>query len=384
MKMAENEKAYSPGKYVREFLQEKQWVQVDLAMALGWQPNDVSNLILRKKKLTPTVAMELASVIPNTTAQFWLEVDAKFALAQARQQSDDLGEYDKRSVIFGAFPTVEMMKRGWIERSDNLDNLENQLKGFFEINSLEDEVESEYAALKTDYSGSTLKQDAWIKRARRLAPAIMVKRFSESALGDVMWKLRPLLADAQAIRQIPMILAEGGIRFLIIEPLPGSRISGATFWLDRDSPVIVLSLLFDRIDSFWHTLLHELSHVRNREGMDFPIIDIDLLDDSEPSTEKPKMEQRANQDAAEFSIPKDKLDSYILRAHPSYHDHTIQGFSALNKVHPGILVGQLHYRFSTTGKGLPYSKKRGYLVKVRSIITSSAYADGYGFESLIK
>lgn len=382
--MIEQDKAYPPGKYIKSFLEEKKWSQTDLSLALGWPTNDVSNLILRKKKLTPTVAMELASVIPGTTAQMWIDREGRYILAQAEQLTDDTEAYSQRSKIFGLFPTVEMIKRGWLEKSDDLNNLESQIKNFFEIDSLEETVQSQYAALKTDYAISTRKQDAWIKRARRLAPAIMVGRFSDASLNEAMMKLRPLLYDVESIRQIPMILADAGIRLLIVEPLPGSRISGATFWLDKQSPVVVLSLLFDRIDSFWQTLLHELSHVKNREGQDQPIIDCDLLAEDEPLTEKPVIEQRANQDAAEFSIPKEVLDSFVLRAHPSYQDKNILGFSALNKVHPGILVGQLHYRFNTTGKGLPFSKKRGFLVKVRNIINSSAYADGYGLESLIK
>jgi HTH-type transcriptional regulator/antitoxin HigA len=82
-----------------------------------------------------------------------------------------------------------------------------------------------------------------------------------------------------------------------------------------------------------------------------PIIDFDLIDD-DSNTEKPPFELRAEKDAASFSIPESKLDSFILRAHPSYTEQKILGFAALNKVHPGILVGQLHHRFRVYRQGI--------------------------------
>jgi HTH-type transcriptional regulator/antitoxin HigA len=169
---------------------------------------------------------------------------------------------------------------------------------------------------------------------------------------------------------------------MIIEPLTNTQIDGVTFWLDDRSPVIALSLRFDRIDALWHTLFHELSHVKNREGQDLPIVDLDLMED-DLSSEKPPYEQRADKDAARFSIPDEKLDSFILRAHPSYTEQKILGFSALNKVHPGIVVGQLHHRFRVSGKGLPFSHQRKFLVKVRHIITDTTLTDGWGHQPLI-
>jgi HTH-type transcriptional regulator/antitoxin HigA len=94
----------------------------------------------------------------------------------------------------------------------------------------------------------------------------MVKRFSDIALAEAMKNLRLLLNDVEEIRHVPKILAEAGVRVIIIEPLVNTQIDGITFWLDSHSPRNVLSLRFDRIDAFWHTLFHELSHVKHGEG----------------------------------------------------------------------------------------------------------------------
>jgi len=68
------------------------------------------------------------------------------------------------------------------------------------------------------------------------------------------------------------------VRFLVLEPLPQTRIDGACFWLDEYSPVVVVSVRYDRIDGFWHTLMHELEHMKNRHGLtDYRPLDTDLV-----------------------------------------------------------------------------------------------------------
>lgn len=375
-----NEIPLSPAEVIKQNLVERNWTQMDLAFLLGWGNSEVSQLLSEKKNFKLEIARDLAIVF-DTTTDFWLDIHRKHELSK-------LGEADqsitKRTKLFKNFPIKEMQKRNWIPPTDDIDALEKHCLSFFQINSLDESPILSYAAKKSSsYSETSIQQAAWLKRARQLAPAIMAKKFSAKAFSETMEKLQLLLFEVADIRQIPKVLAEGGIRLLIIEPLPGGKIDGATLWIDEYSPVIVLSLRFDRIDSFWHSLFHEISHVKNGEGKGEPIIDIDLLSEDNPSAEKPEFEKRADRDAAESSIPKELLDSFIMRIHPMYADQKLLGFAALNKIHAGVLVGQLHHRFNTTGKGLPFSHQRKFLVKLRSIITEPALTDGYGYRPLI-
>ncbi len=67
---------------------------------------------------------------------------------------------------------------------------------------------------------------------------------------------------------MPRILAECGVRLIIVEGLPNAKIDGVCFWLDKVSPVIGLSLRFDQIDNFWFVIRHEIEHVLNKDGQD--------------------------------------------------------------------------------------------------------------------
>lgn len=58
-------------------------------------------------------------------------------------------------------------------------------------------------------------------------------------------RLRMLMHVPQEVRHMSRALAEAGVRLVIVEPLPGGRIDGATFWLDESSSVVALSLRYD-------------------------------------------------------------------------------------------------------------------------------------------
>jgi HTH-type transcriptional regulator/antitoxin HigA len=172
---------------------------------------------------------------------------------------------------------------------------------------------------------------------------------------------------------VPQILAEGGIRFVVVEPLSGSRIDGVCLWLSPSEPVIALSIRFDRIDSFWFALAHELAHVANRDGMTNPIVDLDLVGEgAHKAADKPSAERAADAFAANFLIPSDEITDFIARVKPLYSKERIKGFAARIQVHPGIVVGQLAH-FGQIG----FWHSREMLEKVRDVIGGTALVDGW-------
>jgi len=187
--------------------------------------------------------------------------------------------------------------------------------------------------------------------------------------------LRSILHSPEETRKVPVILANAGIRLVIMEPLSHTRIDGATCWIDSSSPVVVLSIRYDRIDGFWHTLMHELFHVKARHGLvNFGPIDIDLIGDIiPPPADRSNIEKFVDKQATEYLIQTNELNDFIARVRPLYSTNRIIGFANIRGVHPGIVVGQLQYR-----KEIPYTHSRKLLVKVRDIITQTTLTDGWG------
>jgi HTH-type transcriptional regulator/antitoxin HigA len=277
----------------------------------------------------------------------------------------------RKAELHGRFPVREMVKRGWIEANKNIEILERQLFEFFGISSIEQTPSFMHAAKKTSYIDVSMLQIAWLCRARRAALAAPCGKYTESKLQIALTELKQEFEFIDGSRKVASILARAGIRFVIVEPLPSCKIDGACFWLDENSPVVVLSLRFDRIDNFWHTLAHELDHIKHKEGMSHPIIDVDIF--SPELSGMPANEVRANESAAEFLIQKKDLEGFIARVNPMFTDECVVGFAKRMHVHPGIVVGQLQNR-----KLIPYSFHRKYLEKIREYVTRSAITDGFG------
>jgi HTH-type transcriptional regulator / antitoxin HigA len=365
---------FPPGEFIREEIEARGWSQAELAEILGRPPRLVSELLSGKRAITPETAKGLGEAF-NTGAQFWMNLESSYRLAQLKQDSSNA--VSRRAKLYEKAPVKEMMRRHWIQPTENIDVLEKSVLDFLRIKSLDDEPQLlRFAARKsTSYTEHSAAEHAWLFRVRQLADAVDVKPFSESAFASALERFKTMLRDPEETRLVPRVLADAGIRFLVVETLPQTRIDGACLWLNEKSPVIAVSLRFDRIDGFWHTVLHECDHVKHRDGLESgAMLDTDLVgENAGAGAEKPPMEKRADTFAAEFSIPKGELNNFILRVRPLFSKSKIQGLAARLNVHPGIVVGQLQYR-----KAIPYSHSREMLAKVRDIVVESALTDGFG------
>jgi len=365
--------AFHPGEYVREEAEARGWSPSDLADILGYERNVISDVLTGRRSVSPEMANALGDAF-GTGAQVWLNLQAAYRLATSSKKDTAVV---RRARLYEVAPIREMLKRGWIEPSTNVDVLEAQVRQFLEVQDIGDEVSFAYAARQSvDYrTKPNPSQTAWLMRARKMARASLVQnRYSLHAFNGMMGDLASLRPEPEEIRHIPKILSHYGIRFLIVKHLPKTKIDGACFWLDEHSPVVALSLRFDRIDWFWHTLVHELKHVRDRDGEKKPVLEIRLVgEDAQAVDEKPKKEKEADEFAVEFLVNQKKLEDFIERKDPVYSRKDIEGFSRLNEAYPGIVVGQLQFK-----KKIPYSHFRSMLVKVRDIITATALTDGWG------
>jgi HTH-type transcriptional regulator/antitoxin HigA len=169
-------------------------------------------------------------------------------------------------------------------------------------------------------------------------------------------------------------LSELGVRLVLVEKLKGMKLDGATFWLDKSSPVVAISMRYDRIDHLWFVLGHELGHVLYGDGQSF--VDDELVGEDVAESELSEAERIADQFASELLIPKSELDDFIGRVKPLYARKRIIDFANRIGVHPGIVVGQLQHR-----KEIGFWHSRPLLPKVAESLASAAMSDGWGHGS---
>lgn len=355
---------FPPGDFIRDELEARDWTQADLAAIMNRPAQAINEIVAGKKAITPETAIGLSQAF-GTTPELWLNLETAYRLSLVERNDDSVA---RRAKIYAFAPVSDMIKRGWIEESQDIESLEKSLTSFFRVSSLDDRPSLSFAARKsTSYDAHTPGQWAWIFRAYHLASSLKVRAFSKTAFQEAVTQLRRCMGTPEDIRHVPRILSNAGIRFVIVEHLPGSRMDGAAFWLSEKEPVIAISLRFDRIDWFWFTLGHELGHIE--QGTD-AFIDIDLIPEN---GERPESELAADQFASALTIPKHELDGFIVRTRPLFSKKRIIGFATRINIHPGIVVGQLQHLHH-----IPYSHSREMLVKIREIITGAALSDGWG------
>lgn len=365
----------SPGQLITALLASKGWTKRVLAIVLGIDETSVNRLTSDKRPVTAEMSILLEELF-GTPAEDFLSLQKSYDLAMARITSRPDPKRATRASIFGGLPISEMIKRGWIQAEDvrDVSVVEAELVKFFGVNSSEEIQILPHAAKKTDaFSDTTLVQLAWLHRVRTIASEMLVPKYSPSNIKAVLTQLKAILPVPEETRKIPRILAECGIRFVIVECLPSAKIDGACLWLDDASPVIGMSLRHDRIDNFWFVLRHELEHVICQHGKVSPILDTSLEGDRAGSGDGiPEEERVANFAASEFCVSQKLMDGFIARKSPYFAERDILGFAKTIGVHPGLIAGQLQYRTNR------YDRFRSHLVKVRSFVTPSAMVDGWG------
>ena len=360
---------FPPGDFIREELEARNWTQADLAAILKRPLPAVNEIIKGKKSITADTAKALGDAF-GTGPEFWQNLQNAYDLAMTGPSDDDVA---RMAAIYAVAPVNDLVKRQWINWSNDAEELERSILKFYRAPSIAEINFPLMAARKSSsYDEMTPLEIAWCHRARQLAECVGVSRFKASALKGAFAELQRLTNSEQEVRHVPKLLADIGIRFVVVERLPKTKIDGAAFWLDSNSPAIAISLRHDRIDGFWFTLWHEIAHIFHNDRV--TPLDTKLVgQDRQPTNEKSEIEKAADQFAESSLVPQADLESFIVRVKPLYSKVKINQFAGRIGIHPGIIVGQLQHR-----REIGFSHSREMLVAVRDLLTPSAMTDGWG------
>jgi HTH-type transcriptional regulator/antitoxin HigA len=358
--------AFAPGEYLRDELEARGWNQIEFAQILGRPVRLVNQIITGNRAITPETAKELGEAL-GTSAELWMNLESAYRLARAEAPSERIA---LRALLRERAPVREMLKRGWIADTNDPEEMKDRVIAFLGIPSLDVAPGMAMAARKTSYGQPvTPIQEAWLTRAKQLARTVTVEEYTPERLEEAVEQFRTLLLSPDEARHVPKILAEAGVRFVVVESLPGLKLQAACCWLSANEPVIAMSMVRDSLDNFWFNLVHECDHVLNGEGKESPILD----DDPEGSTPLVgAQEKRANRAASEFCVPEADMLDFMERKGPQFFDDDIRRFARDIGRSPAFVAGQLRRRRNE------YTKYGKHLHRVRHIIVDVAAVDGFG------
>lgn len=263
--------------------------QKDLAAALG-SPSRASEILNRRRALS----LDHIRVLHRE-----LKIPAEVLIGQS-QPSDTFTDEDLKKL-----PLREMVRRGWLG-SDTLDTRGAlaQVKDFLARVSL---GATPVFMRRSVYGGieesTRLSTYAWLSRVvlrarqeqrhnARFVPNSLTTEFMQQVAKLSFTNQGPLLAQE--------FLAMKGISLVIERELSGMKLDGAVVRDDDGSPIIGMTLRFDRLDAFWFTLMHELAHLQRHLGSQA----IAFVDDILNPDGTDQREREADAIAAEVLIPR--------------------------------------------------------------------------------
>jgi HTH-type transcriptional regulator/antitoxin HigA len=356
---------FLPGEYLSDELEARGWTQTEFADIIRRPPRVVNEIIGGKRAITPDTARDIATAL-GTSAQLWMNLETAYQLSKIPPRDETVA---REAALRERFPVREMIKRGWISATKKYEQLEVAVLAHFGLLAIDAPIQFPHAARRNHGEDLSTAQYAWLFRVRQLAGALRVPKFSPEKLRAAVPELERLMTEPEEVRHVPRILAEAGVRLVIVEPIPGSKIQGVCFWLENNTaPVIGLSLKGDFIDKFWFNLWHEIEHVLRGDGKEFIMID----DFDEAPPEEDECERAANLAAADHCVPSRQMKDFILRHTPMFSKKNMIGFSRIMKRHPGIVAGQIQ---RATNR---YDLFKKHQPRVRQVIIQTALTDGYG------
>ena len=246
------------------------------------------------------------------------------------------------------FPVVEMTKRGWLPADDySLEQNEELMRAFIVRAGGFERVSA--AFLRQGFSARmNAKADryavsAWCLRVLELADERpLKKKYKKGTLTDSTLKE---IARLSYFSDGPLLareyLEKQGIHLMIVSHLPKTYLDGAAMLLSDGSPVIGLTLRYDRLDNFWFSLLHELIHVARHLSRDKRII----VDDFDLRKHDRNGLDRAEQEAdklASSSLISDKYWKQISSMDP-ISSLEVQELAEKLKIHPAIIAGRIRF-----------------------------------------
>lgn len=247
------------------------------------------------------------------------------------------------------FPVKAMAKLGWIPTIKNLESRSEELIRDLIRRAGGPVVAGAALYRKNDYARANAKSDpyalkAWcwkvLADATEARPPVSYK--SGTITLDFLAQLARLSWSDDGPRLAKDFLAKHGIALVAVRHLSRTYLDGAALKLADGTPVVGLTLRYDRIDSFWFCLLHELAHLGRHMDSDGDAAFVDdlTLRETDGGRRNPK-EAQADQWAEEALVPNALWETSEARRNPT--PMAVVSLSRALQVHPAIVAGKIRH-----------------------------------------
>ena len=309
--------------------------QRDLVPFIGSRAK-VSEVLSGKRQITMPMARALHE---------HLGIPAEVLLQERGMSLDD----PLADIEWSRFPVKAMAKLDWISKGKNLESRAQELVGDLIRRAGGPAVAAAPLYRKNDYARANAKMDPYALKAwcwKVLADANEARPPVSYKAGTItlafLGQVARLSWSDEGPRLAKEFLAKHGISLVVVRHLPRTYLDGAALKLGDGTPVVGLTLRYNRVDGFWFCLLHELAHLgrhMERDG-DPAFVDDLTLREVEGGRREPK-EAEADQWAEEALVPPAIWETSEARRNPT--PMAVVNLSRALQVHPAIVAGRIRH-----------------------------------------
>ena len=304
--------------------------QTDLAEKLGMKPQQV-----QRYEATDYMGASLGRLIEISKA---LGVKTSGSFEGPKQAGGSVFAWgDVDDIVWSQLPYKEMIKRKWFDLPRGANPIERVKEYFLHAAGPQFATAFHRKKMRSGNVPNEYALLAWqariLERARRVIETDKMGNFEL----DDRWlpELVRLTKRTDGPKRARDLLADKGIVLIVERHLPGSYLDGAAMLADGDTPVIGLTLRYDRLDNFWFVLMHEIGHVFLHlcDGLRFDFFD------EEGGNYGDAIEAEADKFALDALIPEDLWDQCLSRFALSEEAVTIDAETI--GIDPSIIAGRI-------------------------------------------
>lgn len=323
-------------------LEELPRILIRARIAKGLSQRQLAEAIgLKEQQIQRYEAEEYASANLSRLAEVAKALGLNISeVAEFRAISQRPLDADKADLAWDQFPVKEMYRRNWFEESpgsleEAVANAEELVKKFVK-GSLEPVQALARQRVRLGGNVNRYALLAWQCRIIALANKQRLKnKYKQNTITEEwLTRVAQLSRADDWKKKVIEHLRDYGIRLVVESHLPNTYLDGAAILLSDGSPVIGMTLRYDRLDNFWFVLLHELIHImKHLHKGDIESIFDDL------DVEAGDIEQDADKHAGEILVPEEKWYTALARYLRS--KESVEDFAQELNIHPAIVAGKI-------------------------------------------
>ena len=330
--------AIHPGEFLEEVLEDLGMSQKELSNRIGRPTQMINEIIRGKKSITSKTAIELEDVL-KVPRHIWMGLENEYQMIQAKNL--EMEQIKEETSLLSRFPYADLVKAGLVNSTRNAMEKVEELRAFFSVAKLGQlEYVKVYQPAFRVSDHKTVSHEAiasWLQAGRVMANKVQTETFDKKLLENSLDELKALmnLKDVnESIKEIKRVLSNCGIAFIMLPHFKGTKVNGATFWLNKkEKAVLIMTIRGSCSDIFWFSFFHELGHILLHTQREV------FLENGYSDPALQKQEDEADSFARDFLINRKDYEYFVEEG--NFSKQAVLDFAKEQGIKPSIVVGRL-------------------------------------------